>query len=70
MAEEQEAGPGRPRGLLIGLGPGPGPRPERIAGPTRKRVPGWAGLSRASGMRGRGEAGLESGVGPRERRAG
>lgn len=56
MVEEQEAGPGRPRGVLIGLGPWTWP--ERNAGPTRKRVPGWAGLRRAEGMGGRGEAGL------------
>jgi hypothetical protein len=68
VVEEQEAGPGRPRGVLIGLGPWT--RPERNAGPTRKRVPGWAGLRRAEGMGGRGEAGLASGVGPGERRAG
>lgn len=68
MVEEQEAGPGRPRGVLIGLRPWT--RPERNAGPTRKRVPGWAGLRRAEGMGGRGEVGLASGVGPGERRAG
>ena len=68
MVEEQEAGPGRPRGVLIGLGPWT--RPERNAGPTRKRVPGWGGLRWAAGMGGRGEAGLARGVGPGERRAG
>lgn len=52
MVEEQEAGPGRPRRVLIGLGLGPWTRPERNAGPTRKRVPGWAGLRRASGWEG------------------
>lgn len=66
MVEGQEAGGGQAESSSDS-GPGHGRRATRGPG---ERAPGWAGLRRAEGTGGRGEAGLGSGVGLRERRAG